>query len=87
MHTCLFHALPPQLSTLPEQKVLTVGQFRIGLTHGHQVVPWGDIESLGLVSYWLVSPRCVCVCVCAISNGEGGADEIFVSFYKLHSQF
>ena len=28
---------------------MTVGQFRIGLTHGHQVVPWGDVESLALV--------------------------------------
>jgi vacuolar protein sorting-associated protein 29 len=34
----------------PEQKVVTVGQFKIGLTHGHQVVPWGDIESLSLVT-------------------------------------
>ena len=33
----------------PEQKVVTVGQFKIGLTHGHQIVPWGDIESLSLV--------------------------------------
>ena len=33
----------------PEQKVVAVGQFRIGLIHGHQVVPWGDIESLSLV--------------------------------------
>lgn len=33
----------------PEQKVVTVGQFRIGLSHGHQVVPWGDPESLALV--------------------------------------
>lgn len=31
----------------PEQKVVTVGQFRIGLCHGHQIVPWGDVESLG----------------------------------------
>jgi vacuolar protein sorting-associated protein 29 len=30
----------------PEQKIVTVGQFRIGLTHGHQIVPWGDKESL-----------------------------------------
>ncbi|XP_068623705.1 vacuolar protein sorting-associated protein 29 [Battus philenor] len=36
-------------STYPEQKVITVGQFRIGLIHGHQVVPWGDEESLALV--------------------------------------
>ena len=33
----------------PEQKVVTVGQFRIGLCHGHQVVPWGDTESLALL--------------------------------------
>ncbi|KAJ8866548.1 hypothetical protein PR048_032407 [Dryococelus australis] len=33
----------------PEQKVVTVGQFRIGLSHGHQVVPWGDPESLALI--------------------------------------
>ena len=39
-----------QMTSFPEQKVITVGQFRIGLTHGHQVVPWGDIESLSLVS-------------------------------------
>lgn len=32
--------------TYPEQKVVTVGKFRIGLLHGHQIVPWGDIESL-----------------------------------------
>lgn len=33
----------------PEQKVVTVGQFRIGLCHGHQVVPWGDTESLSML--------------------------------------
>ncbi|CAG9770737.1 unnamed protein product [Ceutorhynchus assimilis] len=33
----------------PEQKVVTVGQFRIGLSHGHQVVPWGDPEALALI--------------------------------------
>lgn len=33
----------------PEQKVVTVGNFRIGLCHGHQVVPWGDTESLAMV--------------------------------------
>lgn len=33
----------------PEQKVVSVGQYRIGLLHGHQVVPWGDAESLALV--------------------------------------
>jgi vacuolar protein sorting-associated protein 29 len=33
----------------PEQKVVTVGQFRIGLTHGHQIIPWGDKESLAML--------------------------------------
>lgn len=26
-----------------------MGQFRIGLSHGHQVVPWGDPEALALI--------------------------------------
>lgn len=30
----------------PETKVVQIGQFKIGLCHGHQVVPWGDPESL-----------------------------------------
>jgi vacuolar protein sorting-associated protein 29 len=34
------------LSQLPEQKVVKIGEFSIGLCHGHQVVPWGDPESL-----------------------------------------
>lgn len=29
-----------------EALVVVLGQFRIGLTHGHQIVPWGDKESL-----------------------------------------
>lgn len=28
---------------------MTVGQFRIGLCHGHQVVPWGEPDSLALI--------------------------------------
>jgi len=31
----------------PETKVVQIGDFSIGLCHGHQVVPWGDAESLG----------------------------------------
>lgn len=27
-----------------------MGQFRIGVCHGHQIVPWGDPESLAMVS-------------------------------------
>mgnify|MGYP006973440740 CR=1 FL=1 len=43
----------------PEQKVVNVGQFRIGVCHGHQIVPWGDAEALAMVRefpyliYWL----------------------------------
>lgn len=33
----------------PEQKVVTVGELRIGLCHGHQVVPWGDPDALALI--------------------------------------
>lgn len=33
----------------PEQKVVNVGQFRIGVCHGHQVVPWGDPEALAML--------------------------------------
>eukprot|EP00123_Amoebidium_parasiticum_P003931 comp15240_c1_seq1/m.12004 comp15240_c1_seq1/g.12004 ORF comp15240_c1_seq1/g.12004 comp15240_c1_seq1/m.12004 type:complete len:184 (-) comp15240_c1_seq1:480-1031(-) len=33
----------------PETKVVTVGQFKIGLCHGHQLVPWGDKEALGML--------------------------------------
>lgn len=35
--------------TYPEQKVVTVGQFRIGLCHGHQVIPWSDPQGLSLI--------------------------------------
>ncbi|CAK4481791.1 unnamed protein product [Aphanomyces euteiches] len=30
----------------PDKKVITIGQFRIGLCHGHQIVPWGDVDCL-----------------------------------------
>ncbi|XP_055714560.1 vacuolar protein sorting-associated protein 29 [Phlebotomus papatasi] len=33
----------------PDHKVVTVGQFRIGLTHGHKVMPWGDPEALAFL--------------------------------------
>ena len=34
---------------LPETKVVTIGSFKIGICHGHQVVPWGDHESLAVL--------------------------------------
>ena len=36
--------------TYPEEKTVTIGDFKIGLCHGHKVVPWGDHESLSTVS-------------------------------------
>jgi len=33
----------------PETKVVQVGVFRVGVIHGHQVVPWGDHMSLAMV--------------------------------------
>ncbi len=44
--------------------MVTVGNFKIGLIHGHQVVPWGDLESLAVVSV------CVCVCTCTGRRGR-----------------
>jgi len=29
-----------------KKKVVQIGSFKIGIIHGHQVVPWGDTESL-----------------------------------------
>ena len=34
-------------TTFPETKVVTIGQFKVGLCHGHQVLPWGDPDALG----------------------------------------
>ena len=34
---------------LPETKVVKIGNFKIGLCHGHQIVPWGDEESLAVL--------------------------------------
>ena len=34
---------------IQEKKLVQIGDFSIGLIHGHQVLPWGDIESLANV--------------------------------------
>ena len=39
--------LPIVADSLPETKTVKIGQFQLGLCHGHQVVPWGDQEALG----------------------------------------
>ena len=33
----------------PETKVINIGNQKIGLIHGHQVTPWGDLEALATV--------------------------------------
>ncbi|KAL6341574.1 hypothetical protein AAG906_032694 [Vitis piasezkii] len=33
----------------PETKTLTIGQFKLGLRHGHRVIPWGDLDSLAML--------------------------------------
>jgi len=37
-------------SAFPERKTVRIGDFKIGLIHGHQVIPWGDEESLGMLA-------------------------------------
>ena len=34
---------------MPDKKVVTIGEFKIGLVHGHQILPWGNVESLSSV--------------------------------------
>ncbi len=36
--------------SVPETAVTTVGAFRIGVCHGHTVVPWGDVEALAAMA-------------------------------------
>jgi len=36
-------------SAFPETRVVQVGVFRIGVIHGHQVIPWGDHISLAMI--------------------------------------
>eukprot|EP00049_Salpingoeca_infusionum_P002760 m.59507 g.59507 ORF g.59507 m.59507 type:complete len:184 (+) comp11772_c0_seq4:4639-5190(+) len=32
----------------PEEKQVTIGDFKIGLCHGHKIIPWGDHDALAL---------------------------------------
>ena len=36
-------------SNFPETKVVQIGNIKIGMIHGHQVTPWGDLEALAAV--------------------------------------
>jgi len=31
---------------LPTQQIVTIGNIKIGLIHGHTLIPWGDTEIL-----------------------------------------
>lgn len=37
-------------SSFPDTKVVQIGQFKVGLISGHQVLPWGDQQSLAMVA-------------------------------------
>ena len=34
---------------MPEKKVVQIGEFKIGMIHGHQVLPWGNLEALSSI--------------------------------------
>lgn len=36
-------------NNFPETKTVQIGEFKIGMIHGHQVIPWGDPEALANV--------------------------------------
>jgi vacuolar protein sorting-associated protein 29 len=38
-----------QNASYPETKVVTIGGFKFGLVHGHQVVPWTDPAALAML--------------------------------------
>lgn len=37
------------LGPFPDSRVVSVGEFRIGVTHGHGEVPWGDPATLSML--------------------------------------
>lgn len=39
-----------QFNGWPLSKIVTHGPIRVGVLHGHQVIPWGDVESLSIVA-------------------------------------
>ena len=52
---------------LDEKKVVQLGQFRIGIIGGHQVVPWGDLTALSMIRRQMN----VDVLVCGSRRKEG----------------
>ena len=56
-----------QQQQLDEKKVVQLGQFRIGIIGGHQVVPWGDLSALAMIRRQMN----VDVLVCGSRRKEG----------------
>ena len=46
-----FHCVKGEFDDInaPQKKVVQIGEFKIGMIHGHQVLPWGDHEALANV--------------------------------------
>lgn len=44
----IFQQQHQQQQQLEEYRVVNLGQFRIGIIGGHQVVPWGDLSALAM---------------------------------------
>jgi vacuolar protein sorting-associated protein 29 len=40
------HPSVVSINSFPETRVLQIGQFRIGVVHGHQIIPWGSKEAV-----------------------------------------
>jgi vacuolar protein sorting-associated protein 29 len=56
-----------QIPTFPDTRVIQLGDFRVGIIGGHQVVPWGDLSALSMVRRKLG----VDVMVCGRRRAEG----------------
>jgi vacuolar protein sorting-associated protein 29 len=48
-----------EVTSFPETKVVTIGSYKFGLAHGHQVVPCGDTASLSILQACIPPCRCV----------------------------
>ena len=47
--TAVYGDFDEQLPDVVESATITVGAYKIGVIHGHQVLPWGDPERLGAI--------------------------------------
>ena len=48
MFVCSFLSFPRPVP-FPYIQVVKIGELKFGLVHGHTVVPWGDVHSLGMI--------------------------------------